>query len=180
MFLYGLTAGSIIPLSIVYLIRPESLTNLFEFLSSSFLIAFNWSDGVAQRFNLSHDLFSTSSSSNSNPSSMKLYSCYTVESWYNVWTWMIYFSFLSTLILFIINQHWKTSEEFFPEENLHEHTDLGLDVVFYYFCISILAFIAILLRMMMEYYLLGYCRALTIGYLLWYILSFAMVWLWNK
>lgn len=177
MFLYGLTAGSIIPMSIVYLIRPESLTNLFEFLSSSFLIALNWSDGVAQRFNLSHDLFSPSQS---NLSSMKLYSCYTVESWYNLWTWMIYFSFLSTFILFIVNQHWKNSEEFFAEENLHEHIDLSLDVVFYYFCISILAFIAIFLRMIMEYYLLGYCKALTIVYLLWYILSFASVWLWNR
>ncbi len=34
MFMYGLTAGSIIPLTIVYIIRPESLTNLFDFLSS--------------------------------------------------------------------------------------------------------------------------------------------------
>lgn len=185
MFLYGLTAGSIIPLSIVYIIRPESLTNLFDFLSSSFLIALNWSDGVAQRFNLSHDLFSSSNphhphSKTTNVLSMKLYSCYTIESWYNGFTWLIYFCFLSSLILFIVNQHWKTSEEFFPEENLHEQIDLGLDVLFYYFCIFILALIAILVRMTMEYYLLGYCKVVTLVYLLWYILSFAFVWLWNR
>ncbi|CAF4843732.1 unnamed protein product, partial [Rotaria magnacalcarata] len=44
--------GSVVPLSIVYVMRPDSLNNLFDLVSSSLLIAFNWSEGVAQRFNL--------------------------------------------------------------------------------------------------------------------------------
>ena len=95
MFLYGLTAGSIIPLTIVYLIRPESLTNLFDFMSSTFLIAFNWSEGVAQRFNLSHDLFSLTDSSGL--PTLKMYSCYTIESWYNAFSWIIYICFILSL-----------------------------------------------------------------------------------
>ncbi|CAM4878375.1 unnamed protein product [Rotaria socialis] len=52
MFMYGLAAGSVVPLSIIYVMRPDSLKNLFDLVSSSLLIAFNWSEGVAQRFNL--------------------------------------------------------------------------------------------------------------------------------
>src|SRR5215475_660624 len=98
MFMYGLTVGSIIPLTIVYMIRPESLTNLFDFLSSSFLIAFNFSEGVAQRFNLSNDLFFPTNQNSE--SRMKTYSCYTIEFWYNIVSWIIYICFILSLILF--------------------------------------------------------------------------------
>ncbi len=175
MFMYGLTAGSIIPLTIVYLIRPESLSNLFDFMSSSFLIAFNWSEGVAQRFNLSHDLFSIN---NQNTIvSMKMYSCYTIEYWYNVFSWIIYLCFILSLILLILNQRLKTSEEEIFQD---DHDNLGIDFVFYYFCVFIVAIISILIRILMEHYLLGYLKPFTIVYLLWYIVSFAIVWLWNR
>jgi hypothetical protein len=176
--MYGLTAGSIIPLTVVYIIRPESLTNLFDFLSSSFFIAFNWSEDVAQRFNLSTDLFSTNNPNTIFPT--KIYSCYTIEYWYNIFSWIIYICFILSLILFILNQRWKHSEEFFPNENLHEQEDLGLDFVFYYFCVFIVAMISIFLRILMEHYLLGYLKPFTVVYLLWYIVSFTLVWFWNN
>lgn len=175
MFMYGLTAGSIIPLTIVYLIRPESLTNLFDFLSSSLFLALNWSDGVAQRFNLSLDLFS---SHNQNTlSTIKMYSCYTIEYWYNIFSSIIYICFFLTIILFIYKQRLKNSQEYFLNEN---HESIDIDMVFYYFCIFIFAIISILIRLFMEYYLLGYLKLFTIVYLLWYIISFAFVWLWNR
>jgi hypothetical protein len=177
--MYGLTAGSIIPLTIVYLIRPESLTNLFDFMSSSFLIAFNWSEGVAQRFNLSYDLFSMNN--HNTIVSMKMYSCYTIEYWYNVFSWIIYLCFILSFILLILNLRLKTSEEeFFQEDDHHDHYNLGIDFVFYYFCVFILAIISIFIRILMEHYLLGYLKPFTIVYLLWYIVSFAIVWLWNR
>lgn len=178
MFLYGLTIGSIVPLSIVYIVRPESLINLFDFLSSSLFLAFNWSDGVAQRFNLSVDLFSPDNQNSMR--SMKMYSCYTIEYWYNIFSWIIYICFILSLILFILNQHFKNSEEFFSNENNSEQEHIGIDFVFYYFCVFIFAIISILIRIFIEYYLLGYLKAFTIVYLLWYIVSFALVWLWNR
>lgn len=174
MFMYGLTAGSVVPLSIVYIMRPDSLKNLFDLLSSSLLIAFNWSDGVAQRFNLSSDL---SLSSNNPTLSMKIYSCYTIEYWYNLFTWMIYVCFLLSLIIFILNQRFKYSEEeLFNNEQEH----IGIDFVFYYFCIFVIAMISILIRILMEYYLLGHLKPFTVVYLLWYTISFAVVWLWSR
>ncbi|CAF0754111.1 unnamed protein product [Adineta ricciae] len=115
MFMYGLTAGSIIPLSVVYIIRPESLTNLLEFVSSSLLLALNWSEDVAQRFNLSHDLFSSTHNTNS-ILPRKLYSCYTIESWYNLFSWIIYICFVLSLIIFIFNQRFKSSNELFSND----------------------------------------------------------------
>ncbi|CAF2598946.1 unnamed protein product [Rotaria sp. Silwood2] len=106
--MYGLTAGSIIPLSIVYMMRPESLKNLFDLISSSLLIAFNWSEGVAQRFNLSSDLFFNNDINET--TSIKVYSCYTIEYWYNIFSWIIYFSFILSLILFILNQRVQQSD----------------------------------------------------------------------
>jgi len=176
--MYGLAAGSIIPLTIVYIVRPESLINLFDFLSSSLLIAFNLSEGVAQRFNLSHDLFS-----NNNLNSMisiKMYSCYTIEYWYNLFSWIISLCFILSLILFLLNQCLKNSEEFFHHDRYSEQEYIGIDFVFYYFCVFIIAIISILIRILMEYYLLGYLKPFTIAYLLWYIVSFAIVWLWNR
>jgi len=177
--MYGLTAGTIIPLSIVYVMRPESLTNLFDFISSSLLIAFNWSEDVAQRFNLSNDLFPSSNPINTTLP-IKMYSCYTIEYWYNIFSWIIYICFLLSLIIFLLNQHFKTSEQLFPDENNTDQEDIGIDFVFYYFCVFILAIISILIRMLMEHYLLGYLKPFTIVYLLWYIVSFAIVWLWNR
>jgi len=175
--MYGLTVGSIIPLTIVYIIRPESLTNLFDFLSSSLFIAFNLSEGVAQRFNLSTDLFFNNQNA---ILPTKMYSCYTIEYWYNIFSWFIYICFILSLILFILNQRFKNSSEFFSNENNNEHEYIGIDFVFYYFCIFILAIISILIRILMEHYLLGYLKPFTIVYLLWYIVSFAIVWLWNR
>ena len=180
MFIYGLTAGSIIPLTAVYLIRPESLTNLFDFLSASFLIALNWSEGVAQRFNLSHELFSLNNENTIVP--MKMYSCYTIEYWYNIFSWLIYLCFILSFILLILNFRFKTSEEEYFQENddYHEQEHLGIDFLFYHFCVFLLAIISISIRILMEHYLLGYLKSLTIAYLLWYIVSFAIVWLWNR
>ncbi len=178
MFMYGLTAGSIIPLTIVYIIRPESLTNLFDFLSTSLFIAFNWSEGVAQRFNLSNELFSNNNLNTIYP--MKMYSCYTIEYWYNIFSWIIYICFILSLILFILNQRFKNSEEYFHNNDNYEQEHIGIDFVFYYFCVFILAIISILIRILMEHYLLGYLKPFTIVYLLWYIVSFAIVWLWNR
>lgn len=176
MFMYGLTAGSIIPLSIIYIMRPESLTNLFDFISSSFLIAFNWTEGVAQRFNLSNDLFLYNEINNTLP--IKMYSCYTIEYWYNIFSWIIYTCFVLSLIIFILNQRFKHSEEYFSNDN--EPESIGHDFVFYYFCVFIFAIISILIRILLEYYLLGYLKPFTIVYLLWSIVSFAIVWLWNR
>ncbi|UJR27120.1 hypothetical protein I4U23_008419 [Adineta vaga] len=116
MFMYGLTAGSIIPLSIVYIVRPESLENLLEFVSSSLVIALNWSEDVAQRFNLSHDLFSSTNDINNTILPRKMYSCYTIEYWYNLFSWIIYICFLLSLIIFILNQRFKQSNEFFTND----------------------------------------------------------------
>ncbi|CAF4911508.1 unnamed protein product [Rotaria sp. Silwood1] len=172
MFMYGLTAGSVIPLSIVYMMRPESLKNLFDLISSSLLIAFNWSEGVAQRFNLSNDLFFNNDINQT--ISIKMYSCYTIEYWYNIFSWIIYFSFILSLILFILNQRFKNSEEDLFHNNNNEYEYRTTDFVFYYFCIFILAMTSILIRILMEHYLLGYLKPFTIVYLLWYIVSFAI------
>ncbi|CAF0914374.1 unnamed protein product [Adineta steineri] len=189
MFMYGLTAGSIIPLSIVYIMRPESLTNLFDFISSSLLIAFNWSEGVAQRFNLSNDLFFSTHNNINTILPIKMYSCYTIEYWYNAFSWIIYICFILSLIIFILNQRLKNSNEIFSNDDDDDNNNnttsndqeyIGIDFVFYYFCVFILAIISILIRMFMEYYLLGYLKPFTIVYLLWYIVSFAIVWLWNR
>ncbi|CAF0952191.1 unnamed protein product [Rotaria sordida] len=177
MFMYGLTAGSIIPLSIVYIMRPESLKNLFDLISSSLLIAFNWSEDVAQRFNLSNDLFFNNDLNQT--ISIKMYSCYTIEYWYNIFSWIIYFCFILSLIIFILNQRFKNSEEeLFHNNNQPEY--IRTDFVFYYFCIFILAMTSILIRILIEHYLLGYLKPFTVVYLLWYIISFAIVWLWNR
>ncbi|CAF4019327.1 unnamed protein product [Adineta steineri] len=117
MFMYGLTAGSIIPLSIVYIMRPESLTNLFDFISSSLLIAFNWSEGVAQRFNLSNDLFFSTHNNINTILPIKMYSCYTIEYWYNAFSWIIYICFILSLIIFILNQRLKNSNEIFSNDD---------------------------------------------------------------
>ncbi|CAF2131243.1 unnamed protein product [Rotaria magnacalcarata] len=175
MFMYGLAAGSVVPLSIVYVMRPDSLNNLFDLVSSSLLIAFNWSEGVAQRFNLSNDLVLNG---NLNPTlPIKIYSCYTIEYWYNIFSWIIYISFILSLILFILNQRFKnTPEELFHDQyRTHEQENIVLDFVFYYFCIFILAMISISIRILMEYYFLRYLKPFTIVYLLWYIVSFAIV-----
>lgn len=161
MFLYGLTAGSIIPLTIVYFIRPESLVNLFEFLSSSFLIAFNWSDGVAKRFNLSLDLFSL------NSSTTKEYSCYTIEHWYSFFSYLTYFCLFSSILLLVCNQRLKS---LVSNEN-------SIDWLFYYFCILIFALASIFVRILIEHYLLGHLKFLTMIYLFWFLISFGFVWL---
>lgn len=179
MFLYGLTAGSVIPLSIVYIMRPESLTNLFDLFSSSVLIAFNWSDGVAQRFNLSNDLFDNYYEMTS-PKLLKMYSCYTIEYWYNIVSYIIYLCFLLSLIIFLLNQHIKNSETLFHNDTNQEQETNGIDFVFYHFCIFIIAMISIFIRILIEHYLLGHLKSFTIVYLLWYSVSFAIVWLWNR
>lgn len=182
MFMYGLTAGSVIPLSIVYMMRPESLTNLFDFLASSLLIAVNWSDGVAQRFNLSHDLSSWSNDARARLP-VKTYSCYNLEYWYNVFSWLIYACFGVSLIIFVANQRSKNAEPLFSNDDEQlgdERESMGMDFVFYYFCVFTLAMLSIGVRMLMEYYLLGHLKPLTVVYLLWYIVSFAIVWLWNR
>ncbi|CAF3552481.1 unnamed protein product [Rotaria socialis] len=162
MFMYGLAAGSVVPLSIIYVMRPDSLKNLFDLVSSSLLIAFNWSEGVAQRFNLSNDLVLNG---NLNPIlPIKIYSCYTIEYWYNIFSWIIYISFILSLVLFILNQRFKNT----PEESFHDqyHTreqeNIVLDFVFYYFCIFILAMISISIRILMEYYFLRHLKPFTI------------------
>jgi ABC-type uncharacterized transport system permease subunit len=176
MFMYGLTAGSIIPLTVVYIMRPESLSNLFDFISSSLLLAFNWSEGVAQRFNLSNDLFLNNDINRTLP--IKMYSCYTIEYWYNIFSWIIYTCFILSVLIFILNQRFKNSPELFDHDNEQEY--IGIDFVFYYFCVFLLAMISILIRIGMEHYLLGHLKPFTIIYLLWYIVSFAIVWLWNR
>ena len=175
MFFCGLTAGSIIPLSFVYLLRPESLTNLFDLISSSLLFASNWSEGVAQRFNLSNDLFV-----NSDINTNQMYTCFTIEYWYNIFSWIIYLCFILSLILLVLNQRVKNFEELFHRENSDDLEYIEVNFIFYYFCIVFLAMISILMRILMEHYLLGYIKSFTIVYLLWYIISFAIVWLWNR
>lgn len=174
MFAYGFAAGSIIPLAIVYLMRPESLTNLLEFFSTSLFMALNWSDGVAERFNLTTDLFSSPVRL-----SMKIYSCYHIEYWYQTCSWAIYLSLFSSLILFLLNQHLKSSE-FSAHDDQQGRRDVGVDIVFSYFCIFLLAMLTIFLRLFIEQYLLGQFKLWTMIYLLWYTVSFAVVWLWNR
>ena len=127
MFAYGFAAGSIIPLAIVYLMRPESLTNLLEFFSTSLFMALNWSDGVAERFNLTTDLFSSPVRL-----SMKIYSCYHIEYWYQTCSWVIYLSLFSSLILFLLNQHLKSSE-FFSHDDQQGRRDVGRGYCFLLF-----------------------------------------------
>lgn len=168
MFLYGFTIGSFVPLIIVYLMRPESLANLWEFFSTSLLFTMAWSDGVAHRFNLTTDLLT-----GSNRLLTKMYSCYTVESWYQICSWTIYLSFVLTLILFIVHQHQKST-------SLFDESTERLDIVFYYFCIFLSAIIMIVCRVFIEHYLLGYIRVWTLIYLLWYLSSFILVCLRNR
>jgi len=168
MFLYGFAIGSVVPMTIVYLMRPESLTNLLEFFSSSLLFTMTSSDGVAHRFNLTTDLLT-----GSNRLMIKMYSCYTVESWYQICSWTIYLSFVFTLILFLVHQHRKTT-------SLFEEPTERFDTVFYYFCIFLLAIVMIVCRIFIEHYLLGYIRLWTLMYLFWYLLSFVLVYLRNR
>lgn len=168
MFLYGFAIGSLLPLTVVYLMRPDSLTNLWEFFSSSLFLTMTWSDGVAQRFNLTTDL-----RSGLNRSTMKFYSCYNVESWYQICSWMIYLSFFFTCILGILHQHWKNTPLFDPSSHRY-------DTVFFYFCIVLLALVMILCRVFIEHSLLGSIRLWTLVYLLWYLFSFTLVCIRNR
>ena len=172
MFTYGFLAGSVIPMSIVYVMRPESLGNLFEFFSSSLFIAMTWSEDVTERFNLTHELFTPTL----RPSA-KMYNCYNIDFWYRALSWTIYLCFISSLITFILNQRWKNSVTFLNDP---EGADAGTDFVFYYFCIFVLAMLSICLRTLVEYHLLGRLKPSTIAYFMWYTVSFALVCLWNR
>ena len=172
LFIYGFTAGSIIPLTIVYAMRPESLSNLWEFFSMSLFLTLNWSDGVAERFNLSTDL-----SSYRYDSTRKFYTCYSIESWYQGSSWMIYASFLLSILLAIVNQRRKYE----PLLSSLDHQDqTAIDLVLYYFCIFVFAQSIVLFRLFIEYYYLGQFQTSTVIYLFWYIVSFSIVWFWNR
>ena len=172
MFMYGFLVGSVIPMSIVYVMRPESLANLFEFFSSSLFIAMAWSEDVTERFNLTRDLFSPTLRP-----SPKMYHCHNIDFWYQAFSWMIYLCFISSLITFILNQRWKNSMTFLNDA---ERTDADIDFVFYYLCIFVLAMLSICLRTLVEYHLLGRLKPSTIAYFMWYTVCFALVCLWNR
>jgi hypothetical protein len=172
MFLVGFTIGSVVPLSVVYVMRPESLNNLVEFFSSGMLITLTWGEGIAHRFNLTHDILSPSVPS----TSAKLYSCFTMEWWYQSSTWLIYALFLLSIVLMLIDRRLKSLQ------CLEQRDDdrVTVDLVLIYFCIVLVAMCAIFVRLFLEYYVFGQCQLWTLIYLLWYLLSFTVVCLWNR
>lgn len=167
LFIYGFTAGSLLPLSIVYLMRPESLTNLWELFSPSLLLTLISSGDVAERFNLTSDLlFDYEEHRN------KIYSCISIEVWYRTSSWLIYLSFLLSLILIFVNQR---SKRLSLLNSSVDEDHRSIDFVFCYFCIFLFAQSINLFRIFVEYYYLeNFCKS-TLICSFWYFLSFLVV-----